>query len=252
MISLKTSEEIEIMRQGGAILAGALETVGKMVEVGVRLKDIDKAVYEYIKERGGEPAFLNYRPYGAKTPYPASICASVNNIVVHGLPTDYELKEGDIVSIDAGVRFKGFITDAARTFPVGSVSKEASHLLEVTRTALKAAIAEAKAGRRLGDIGYAIETVAKKGKVAIVDLLTGHGVGRELHEEPTVYNYGEKGRGFLLKAGMTIAIEPMFSLGESSIRQTEDDEYATRDGSLAAHFEHTIAITEAGPVVLTE
>jgi len=247
----KDREKIKLMAEGGKILAGALDAVSEKIKPEAILKDLDKLAFNFIKNSGAEPAFLNYRPAGAKTPYPASLCSSVNEIVVHGTPSDYVLKEGDIVSIDLGVKFKGFITDAARTFPVGKISSEAGHLLKATKEALASAVKSAFPGKTVGDIGYAVEQIAKKNKVFVIKMLTGHGVGKHLHEEPTIYNYGQSGQGMKLFSGLTIAIEPMFSLGSENIFQLEDDSYQTFDGSLAAHFEDTIAITENGPLVLT-
>ncbi|MFA5173037.1 MAG: type I methionyl aminopeptidase [Candidatus Paceibacterota bacterium] len=247
----KDAEKIKLMKEGGKILAGALLAVSEEIKPGAVLKNLDKLAFDFIKKSGAEPAFLNYRPAGAKTPYPASLCSSVNEIVVHGAPNDYALKEGDIISIDLGVKFKGFITDAARTFPVGKISSEAAHLLKATREALASALKSAFPGKTIGDIGYAVEQVAEKNKVFVVKMLTGHGVGKRLHEEPTVYNYGNPGQGMKLFSGLTIAIEPMFSLGSENIFQLDDDSYQTSDGSLAAHFEDTIAITDNGPLILT-
>lgn len=248
----KDSKKIELMSLGGKILTGALDAVSEKIKPGAVLEDLDKTAEDFIRKSGGEPAFLNYCPAGASSPYPASICSSVNEIVVHGTPGDYVLKDGDIVSIDLGVKFQGFITDAARTFPVGKISEDASRLLKATREALSAALKECYVGKTLGDIGFAIESVAKKHKVFVVKMLTGHGVGKRLHEEPTIFNYGRRGEGMKLFSGMTLAIEPMFSLGSENIFQLDDDSYQTSDGSLAAHFEHTIAITEDSPLILAK
>lgn len=245
-------DQIAIMRQGGRLLAATLDLLSSKVAPGVSLSELDQMAYNHIKAGGGEPSFLNYRPSGAAASYPASICASVNETVVHGLPGDYRLKEGDIVSLDLGVKYQGFHTDSARTVPVGKISAAARHLLEVTETALHLGIAQARPGRTLGDIGHAISRHAKANKVTVIRDLTGHGISRELHEEPTVWNVGEPGRGLELTSGLTIAIEPMFSLGSAAIKQEDDDSYRTADRSLSAHFEHTVAITDDGPVVLTK
>ena len=250
---IKTEKEIALIREGGRILRETLLNIKANILPGVKLKSLDLIAWKVIKEAGGGayPAFLGYKPSGAEKPYPASICASVNEVVVHGVPNNYELKEGDIVSIDVGVKYKGFYTDGAMTFPVGKISKEAEKLMETTKEALSLGIKEAQVGKTIGDIGFAIEKCAKKNGVFVVKMLTGHGVGKRLHEPPTIFNFGRKGSGEKLLPGMTLAIEPMFALGTGDIKQTEDESYATIDGSLAAHFEHTILITEKKPEILT-
>ena len=204
-MTIKNRDDIAIMRMGGKILSAALLKVAARLAVGVALKELDQIAADTIRALGGEPAFLNYRPDGASSPYPASICASVNEYVVHGLPGDYRLRDGDLVSIDLGVRFKGLCTDSARTFIVGAGSPEAKRLLEITEAALHLGIKEARVGRALGDIGHAISSYARKNNISVVKGLTGHGIGRELHEEPVVWNVGRPGEGIPLVSGMTIA-----------------------------------------------
>lgn len=248
---VKKPKEIEGIRASAKILARVIEKVALAAEEGVALKDLDALAYGLIKSEGGEPAFLGYRPGGATRAYPATICASLNEVVVHGVPTARRLVSGDILKIDLGVKFKGYYSDAARTIPIGKVSDAAKRLINGTRAALQAAIAAAKPGRTLGDIGHAIKKIAAANKLKVVKGLTGHGVGSDLHEDPVVYNEGSPGRGALLRPGMVLAIEPMFSLGSDRIRQLKDESYATLDRSLSAHFEDTILITTEGGEVLT-
>jgi len=251
-MGIKTNDEIAIMRMGGRILADTLEKVSQYIKPNITLKELDQIAQEYIESKNAQPSFLGYSPEGASFPYRASICASVNDSVVHGIPNGYKLKDGDIITIDLGVYFKGYHTDSAKTFIVGTGSKEARHLLETTEAALYLGIQKAKAGNTLGDIGYAIESYAKKNKIKVIEGLTGHGIGRNLHELPTVLNTGKPGAGLELKEGMTIAIEPMFAIGSKYIIHADDDSYKTEDDSLSAHFEHTIAITKGEPEILTK
>lgn len=251
MITYKTEEEIEIMRKGGKILASVLLELKKMAGVGVALNDLDKRAREIIEAAGARPSFLGYQPAGAREPYPNSICTSVNKTIVHGLPTDYKLKNGDIVTVDAGVKYGGYHTDAALTVAIGEVKPEINKLIKITEESLRKAIKEAREGKTLGDIGAAVEEVAERGGVSVVAGLTGHGIGRELHEEPSVYNFGNRGEGMKLKKGLVIAIEPMLALGGSEIRETPEGEYETVDGLIAAHFEHTVYIGPEGPEILT-
>ncbi|MDO8466703.1 MAG: type I methionyl aminopeptidase [bacterium] len=248
---LKTKEEIEKIRQAGKILAQVAKTILAQVEVGVNLKSLDRLAKELITKAGGSPAFLNYRPYGADKPYAFSICTSLNEVVVHGTPKDYKLKNGDILKLDFGVDYQGYKADAAWTIGVGQISERAQKLLRVTEKALFDGIKAANIDKHLGDIGHAISDTVKQHGFSVVDGLTGHGVGKELHEDPSVFNEGKKGSGPVLKEGLVIAIEPMVSIGSPSIIQTKDEAYATADGSLSAHFEHTIALTENGTEILT-
>ena len=251
MIRLKNEKDVEILRISGKILAGVLRALKKEVQVGVSLSDLDTLARELMAEKGARPAFLGYRSEGSKKAYPAAICTSVNEVVVHGLPSDYKLKDGDLLKIDAGVDFKGYITDSAITVAVGSVSKSAKNLMNATEKALSEGIKVARAGNRVGDIGCAIQKVAEKYEVEILRGLTGHGVGFALHEDPTIWNYGVKDTGVELVPGLVIAIEPMFSESSPSITQRSDESYASADGSLTAQFEHTVLITKRGAEILT-
>lgn len=254
MIIIKDEKQIEILREGGKRLASVLRIVAGFVKPGITTAELDKIASEEIKKMGDEPAFLNYRPEGATKPYPATLCVSVNNEIVHGVPNKNRiLKEGDIVSIDLGVKHKGLFTDHAVTVPVGEVSKEAHSLMHVAEEALYAGIEMAKNGHTVGDISYAIESVVRSHGYGIVRELAGHGVGVKIHEDPYVPNYGKPGTGEKLRPGMVIAIEPMITLGRHQI-VTEDDDWtiSTADNSLAAHFEHTVLITENDAEILTK
>ncbi|MFH1694736.1 MAG: type I methionyl aminopeptidase, partial [Patescibacteria group bacterium] len=197
------------------------------------------------------PAFLGYRPDGVKEAYPFALCASVNNVIVHGQPYNYELKSGDLLKLDLGVDWKGGISDSAITVLIGKVSKEKKELAKITKDALLAGIKASRGGNTIGDIGHAIKEVVVKNHGFVVDGLTGHGVGEKLHEEPSVFNFGTPGEGMKLRPGMVLALEPMVSMGTSRIKQLPDDSFATADGSDSAHFEHTILITEGKPEILT-
>jgi methionyl aminopeptidase len=248
---IKTAKELELMAESGRLLAHILRELKKEVKIGVTTEYLDKRTRELIKELKTKSAFLGYQPHGADKPYPAVLCASVNDVVVHGVPGPYVIKAGDVVSIDMGVIHKGYYSDSAITVAVGPVKKDVARLIKATSEALEAGIKAAKVGNTLGDIGYAISERVHKDKFSIVQQLTGHGVGTALHEEPYVFNVGRKGDGDVLRAGMVIAIEPMVSMGKPQVRQLTDDSFVTKDGSLAAHFEHTVAITKDGPKVLT-
>ena len=252
MVKIYTSEEINKIASSGKILSKTLKLLKDNVKTGVSLKYLDKLSHDFIKENNAEPAFLGYHTEGAKRPYPSSICASLNNVVVHGIPIDYELKDGDVLKIDLGVRYGGFYSDAAFTVIVGRGSEEAKNLVKATRDALNEVVRHVMPGNRLGDLGFVISKVAKRFGVNVIMGLTGHGIGRELHEDPIIYNFGDPGHGLELKPGMVLAIEPMFSTGTSQVIQLKDDSWATKDGSLAAHFEHTVAVTDKGPIVLTQ
>lgn len=241
-----------VMAEGGRRLAAVLQRLKAEARAGVTTLSLDRIARELIVDDGDTPAFLDYRPAGARHAYPYTLCASVNNVVVHGQPSKYVLREGDIISLDLGLKHDGFYLDAAVTAAVGRITPEAKKLMAVTEESLYAGIKEARPGKTLGDIGYAIEHVAHKARFSVVDGLTGHGIGRVLHDEPTVFNYGDKGTGMRLTAGMVIAIEPMIAAGRGGIVQLRDESYGTEDRSLAAHFEHTVAITEHGPLILTK
>ncbi len=253
MLILKTPEEIDIMAEGGHRLANVLRQLAAETRAGVTTRKLDSIAYELIHQAGGEPAFLNYRPDGARRPYPYTLCASVNGVVVHGQPSDYVVQDGDLVKLDLGLIYKKYYSDAAVTVGVGNISREAKKLIAATQEALAAAIKEVKPGKTLGDIGFAIAQVAKKNKCGIAEGLGGHGIGRALHEDPFVFNFGENGEGEELKPGMALAIEPMFTAGSGATKQVQHDEsYVTKDGSLSAHFEHTVAVTEGEALVLTK
>ncbi len=255
MISIKTKQDISILREGGKRHAFILKAIANMVKPGVSALDLELEAQKLIREGGDKAAFLNYKPSGAKRPYPAALCVSINDEVVHGIPNEKEkiLKEGDIVSLDLGLVHKGLITDAAVTVPVGNVSKDASRLLAVTKEALMAGIRAAKGGKRVGDISSAIEKIGVANRYGIVQELSGHGVGYHVHEDPFVPNYGDPGVGDVLKPGMVIAIEPMFNLGGEDIYLDKDGyTYRTEDKKPSAHFEHTIVITKGDPEILTQ
>ncbi len=245
MIILKTDDEIAIMAKAGRIARECLLRLGEMVTPGVRTIDLDRFAEEFIRSKGALPTFKGL--YG----FPATICTSKNEVVVHGVPGDTILEEGDIISIDVGATYQGFVGDTAATFPVGEVSPDALKLIEVTREALRRGIDQAVVGARIGDVGHAIESYVKQHGFSVVKDYAGHGVGRSMHESPTVPNYGRPGTGPLLRKGMVIAIEPMVNAGGSAVVTFPDMYVVTRDGSWSAHFEHTVAITEKGPVCLT-
>lgn len=248
---IKTPEEIRRIKTSGCILARVLKEVCAKVAPGVRLSELDAYAERLIREAGAKPSFLGYQPEGAAYPYPNAICASVGSTVVHGIPGDRVLEEGDIVSIDIGVNWQGGFSDAARTVPVGTVKKDALKLIEAAESALFMGIHAAHPGNTLGDIGHAIEREAARNHAHVLKGLTGHGVGLDVHEDPVIFNYGRPGDGMVLKEGMVLALEPMVSFNTSKVIQKPDDSYATADGSLAAHAENTIVITKNGPLVVT-
>lgn len=252
-VIIKTPKEIEAIREGGKILALVLDKAAKMVSPGVSTYELDQYVYNFIKENGGTPAFLNYRPEGASSPFPASLCVSVNNEIVHGIPSKKRiLKEGDIVSLDLGLKYKGFFTDHAITVPVGKISANDKKLLENTKKSLEIGIWAARGGATVGDLGHAIESFVNR-KYGIVRELAGHGVGIKIHEDPYIPNYGKAGKGQKLIPGMIIAIEPMLNIGKDDIVSASDGwTIKTADGSRSAHFEHTILITEGDAEILTK
>ena len=251
MIRLKTKKDIEGIALSGKIAALIMKELISSVKPGIALKDLERFSNNAFKKYNAQPAFLGFKPTGAKNPYPFSICTSVNETIVHGQPTDYQLKNGDVLKIDLGVVYQGYYSDTAFTCAVGGVALKVKKLIEATQKALDKAIAAAQVNNTLGDIGFAIEKTAETYGFSVIKVLTGHGTGFSLHEEPTVYNFGKKGEGMVLKSGMVLAIEPMLSMGSNKIKKQKDDSYATVDGSLSAHFEHTVAITEKGPRILT-
>jgi methionyl aminopeptidase len=252
MILLKTNKEIDVLKESGKILSKILNELKNLSKEGANLLYLNDYAKNAAKKAGAVPSFFGYSPDGASSPYPASICASLNDVVVHGVPFDYNLKSGDVFSVDMGINYKGFYTDAAFTVGIGKISSTASKLIKSTRKSLEEAVKEAKNGKFLGDIGYAIERRAKIDGFKVIKSLTGHGVGYEVHEDPIIFNFGEKNTGIKLKPGMVLAIEPMFGVSSGDIVQNRDESYSTRDGGLSAHFEHTIAITEKGAIVLTK
>ena len=248
MIVLKTSRELAIMREAGRISAMALKVAGEAVEPGVSTWEIDRVARKYIESQGAVPSFLGYGGF------PASACISVNNVVIHGIPSKRQIvKAGDIVSIDIGAMLEGFHGDNAYTFPCGDIAPQAQRLLDATRESLYEGIKQAKAGNRLGDIGNTVQRYVEARGYSVVRDFVGHGVGAKLHEDPSVPNYGTPGRGVRLLPGMTIAIEPMVNQGGYEVQVQKDGwTTVTRDGKLSAHFEHTVAITPDGPVILTK
>ncbi len=247
MIVLKTTRELSLMKEACRISAGALRVAGEAVRPGVSTWEIDRIAYEYIKRQGAEPNFLHL--YG----FPATACISVNDEIIHGIPSKERiLREGDIVSIDLGAKKHGYNGDNAATFACGTVSDEAQRLMDTTRESLYEAIKMAVPGGKIGDIASTVQRYCEARGYGVVREYTGHGVGKELHEDPSVPNYGTAGRGVRLVPGMTIAIEPMINQGTAAIRQMSDGwTVKTKDGRLSAHFEHTVAITKQGPVILT-
>nr|WP_317412548.1 type I methionyl aminopeptidase [uncultured Solibaculum sp.] len=247
MIVLKTSRELQLMREACRISAMALKVAGEAVEPGVTTAEIDQIAYKLIKKMGAEPNFLNYNGF------PATACISVNNEVIHGIPNKSRvLKEGDIVSIDLGAKIHGYNGDNAATFACGKVSPEAQRLMDATRESLYEGIKQAKPGNRIGDIGSAVQRYVESRGYSVVREYVGHGVGARLHEDPSVPNFGTPGRGVRLLPGMTLAIEPMINEGTHKVRTLADGwTVLTQDGKLSAHFEHSVAITPDGPVILT-
>ncbi|KKW11038.1 MAG: Methionine aminopeptidase [Parcubacteria group bacterium GW2011_GWA2_49_9] len=253
-ISIKTKQEIAILREGGKRLAEILRAVAAEVKAGVSTHALNDLAEKLITERGDTPSFLGYSPSGAKRPFPAALCVSVNDEVVHGIPNETEkfLKEGDIVTLDAGLIHQGLFTDSAITVGVGKINEKAQKLIDVTKKSLSVGIKAVRAGATTGDIGYAIEKFVKPFGYGIVRELAGHGVGYAVHEEPFVPNFGKRGEGVVLKAGMVLAIEPMLNEGGAVVKLASDGyTYRTRDGSRSAHFEHTVVVTENGSDILT-
>lgn len=246
MVYTRSEEQIEGIREAARLVARALREVGRAVRPGVTTAELDRLAEGFIRDHGARPAFQGYRGY------PASICASVNDEVVHGIPGPRVLADGDIVGVDVGVERNGWYGDAARTFAVGPVSDAAGRLLEVTREALARGIAQARAGQRVGDIAHAVQSHVEQHGFSVVRSLVGHGIGREMHEEPAVPNFGPPGRGPRLMAGMVLAIEPMVNVGGPEVVTRADGwTVATKDGSLSAHFEHTVAVSADGPEILS-
>jgi methionyl aminopeptidase len=247
MIIRKSQEEIGKMREAGRIVASVLDVLEKHISPGVRTEVLDLLAEDYIRKHDGMPSFLGYRGF------PKSICTSINEVVVHGIPGKTRLREGDIIGVDVGVILDGYQADAARTYAVGGVSPTAMKLMEVTKAALEAGIDACRLGNRLGDVSHSIQTVAEKSGFSVVIQFVGHGIGKEMHEEPQIPNFGPPGRGPVLERGMTFALEPMVNEGTHEVEVDGEDGWTVRtvDGKLSAHYEHTVAITENGPVTLT-
>lgn len=246
MVHLKTAEEIQIIKEGSLILGKAHGEIARLIKPGVKTKDLDSLAEEFIRDNGGVPSFKNYNGF------PASLCISVNEVVVHGFPGNYEVRDTDVISIDCGVYYKGFHSDSAYTYPLEGVTKETLLLLNRTNESLYLGITEAKAGNRIGDISFAIQNYVESFGYGVVRELVGHGVGKKLHEDPEVPNYGKRGRGVKIVAGMVFAIEPMINLGTKNVVQERDGwTIRTLDRKPSAHFEHTVAVYENETEILT-
>jgi methionyl aminopeptidase len=247
MIIRKSAQEIERMARSGRVVAATHALLADHIRPGVTTGELDKLAEDFIRSQGGVPTFLGYRGF------PASLCLSPNDMVVHGIPGPYALAEGDVLSVDVGVTLDGFVADAAYTHAVSEVSADATRLLEVGEEALAAGVAQARPGNRLSDISHAVQSVTEGAGYSVIRSLVGHGVGRSMHEDPQIPNFGEPGRGPLLQPGMTLAIEPMINAGGPDV-YVHDDQWSisTADGSLSCHFEHTVAVTEAAPRILTQ
>jgi methionyl aminopeptidase len=242
----KSAREIEQMEHAARVVVQTLELLGEHVRPGVTTQELDELAEEFIRSEGGVPTFKGYRGY------PASICTSPNSMVVHGIPGPYELTDGDLLSVDVGVTLEGFVGDSAYTFAIGEISDDARRLLDACQAALAAGIEQARPGNHLSDIGHAVQKATEDAGFSVVRSLVGHGVGRKMHEDPQIPNFGEPGRGPVLQTGMTLAIEPMINAGAPGVYLHDDGwSISTEDGSLSAHFEHTVAVTEEGPRVLT-
>jgi methionyl aminopeptidase len=246
MIIRKSEQEIEAMARAGRVVADTLVLIGESLRPGVTTQELDELAEEHIRSQGGAPTFKGYHGF------PASICTSPNSMVVHGIPGEYRVEDGDLLSVDVGVTLDGFVADSAYTFSVGTISDETQRLLDVGQAALEAGISEARPGNHVGDISAAVQRTVEEASFSVVKSLVGHGVGRSMHEEPQIPNWGEPGRGPLLESGMTLAIEPMINAGSAEVFVADDRwSISTDDGSLSAHFEHTVAVTDAGPRILT-
>jgi methionyl aminopeptidase len=246
MIRLKSRAEIEGMARAGELVAETIALVGENIRPGITTGELDRIAEEFIRERGGVPTSKGYRGF------PAATCISPNSMVVHGIPGAHRVEEGDLISVDVGITLDGLIADSAYTFGVGEITDEARRLLEICEEARDAGIEQARPSNHVGDISHAVQTIVEAAGFSVVRALVGHGVGRSYHEDPQIPNFGEPGRGPLLQAGMTVAIEPMITAGGAEVYVHDDDwSISTEDGSLAAHFEHTVAILEDGPRILT-
>jgi methionyl aminopeptidase len=246
VIVKKTPAELDAMAASGEIHTRCMDLLARKIRPGVTTKELDEAAEKFIRSQGATPAFKGYRGF------PGSICASPNEMVVHGIPGPYALQRGDVLSVDIGVVYEGWVSDAARTFPVGEISPVTAKLLEVTQQSLFLAVEQVQVGNRLGDVSHAVQAHVEANGFSVVRSLVGHGIGRAMHEEPQIPNYGPAGRGIVLEEGMVLAIEPMTTAGRHAVRMG-DDGWAiySQDGSMAAHFEFTVAVTAAGPRILT-
>lgn len=254
MITLKTKEEIAVLREGGKILAEVLQIISRLAKPGISTFELNKVAEDFIAKFNARPSFKNYKPEKGMPPYPAALCTSLNNEVVHCIPKKERiLQDGDILGLDLGVWYKNLCTDAAITAAIGNVPEKAKKLIDITEKSLYAGINEAVVGNTIGDIGVAVSKIVESNGFSVIRDLVGHGVGHGVHEDPQIPNYGQKGKGEKLKEGMVLAIEPMTAMGDWRIKACEDDRfgYCTFDGGLSAHFEHTIAITANGPEILT-
>ena len=246
MITIKSEKEIEIMREGGKMLAGIMEELRKKVQPGITTKELDRVAETLIFKSGAEPAFKGYENF------PATLCTSLNQVVVHGVPSNYKLKSGDILSLDLGIKYKGFFSDMAITIAVGKIDSETNKLIKVTERSLREGIKAIRPGNHIGDISFAIQKYVESRGFKVVRELCGHGIGRELHEDPQILNYGKKHTGPEIKEGMVFCLEPMVTMGDWRIKKSPDGfGWETKDGSLSAHFEHTIAVTKTGYQILT-
>lgn len=253
MITIKSPEEIKRLRQGGKILASVLKRVAKMCRPGISSEELDRMAGTLLERAGAKPAFRGYQPNASGRPFPANLCVSVNSVVVHGIPgREMIFKDGDVVSLDIGVIFRGLFTDAAASVGIGKISSQSKALIRVTKGALEESLRAAKSGKTLGDIGFRIQQYVTKAGFSLIQGLGGHGVGYSLHEDPFVANVGIADTGPRLKEGMVLAIEPMVTTGSGEILQRQDGSFVTKDGAPAAHFEHSVAITKRGPLILTK
>lgn len=249
-IALKSSREIELMRRAGGLVAETFRVLEPYVVVGASLRELDKMAEEFIRSKGAEPAYLGYGP--RKNPFPATICASVNEVICHGIPDHYRLREGDIVGVDIGVKMGGVYGDACTTYMVGAVAPQVKKLVQATSDSLQAALDTVKAGAHLGDIGAAIQSVVEPQGFSVVREYTGHGIGKRLHEEPTIYHWGTKGKGMKMQAGMVFTIEPMINMGRPETELMSDGwTVKTADRKPCAQFEHTLVVTDKGYDILT-
>jgi methionyl aminopeptidase len=250
---IKNEKELKILREGGRRLANIMDIISQIAAPGIVTAELDRRAEELILKQGGQPAFKGYKTADAKIPYPSSLCVSVNDEIVHALPSSRILKDGDIVGLDLGMKWEGFYTDMAVTVPIGNVDEKSSRLIAVTKKALALGIGAIKDGGRVGDIGFAIESYVKSKRFYVVRELVGHGVGRAVHEKPEIPNWGKKEAGFLLEEGMVLALEPMVNVGTEKIKLAKDGwAWKTADGSRSAHFEHTALVTKIGAEILTK